>query len=88
LTPPSENESGVTLTTPITEGRGNRSSRGITFRCSHELDTDQIRVARNAKHVKNIPEVAQTAEHPAVTRGDAGSNPALGAAFMAYSKPG
>src|SRR5262245_44782921 len=28
LTPPSENESGVTLTTPITEGRGNRSSIG------------------------------------------------------------
>jgi hypothetical protein len=28
LTPPSENESGVTLTTPITDGRGNRSSIG------------------------------------------------------------
>src|SRR5581483_11275613 len=30
LTPPSENESGVTLTTPITDGRGKRSSIGIT----------------------------------------------------------
>ena len=30
-TPPSENESGVTLTTPITDGRGNRSSTGITL---------------------------------------------------------
>ena len=29
-TPPSENESGVTLTTPITDGRGNRSSSEIT----------------------------------------------------------
>ena len=29
LTPPSKNESGVTLTMPITEGRGNRSSIGI-----------------------------------------------------------
>src|SRR4030095_14991608 len=28
VTPPSENESGVTLTTPITDGRGNRSSIG------------------------------------------------------------
>src|SRR5438105_15079848 len=34
LTPPSENESGVTLTTPMTDGRGKRSSIGgrTTFR--------------------------------------------------------
>src|SRR6185437_13036743 len=32
LTPPSENESGVTLTTPITDGRGKRSSRGSSMR--------------------------------------------------------
>jgi hypothetical protein len=29
LTPPSENESGVTLTTPMTDGRRNRCSIGI-----------------------------------------------------------
>ena len=30
LTPPSENESGVTLTTPITDGRGKRCSIGLS----------------------------------------------------------
>ena len=32
LTPPSENESGVTLTTPITDGRGKRCSIGCRIR--------------------------------------------------------
>src|SRR5215218_5799780 len=39
LTPPSEKESGVTLMTPMTEGRKNRSSIGTTKRCLHEADT-------------------------------------------------
>src|SRR5579863_1431143 len=36
-TPPSENESGVTFTTPMTDGRGKRCSIGITCGSLHEV---------------------------------------------------
>src|SRR3954454_8820426 len=50
LTPPSEKESGVTLTTPITEGRENRSRIGTTARCLHEADAPSAAGVRRAAH--------------------------------------
>ncbi len=78
----------MTLTTPITDGLGNRVSIATTPRCSHYLGTEPARPSSEAVAVKNVPEVAQLVERPVVTREDAGSSPALGAAFMAYSEPG
>src|SRR5262245_50632317 len=45
FTPPSENESGVTLTTPITDGRGKRSAIGAFIAC-WSLIRDQAPVGR------------------------------------------